>query len=312
MTVEGSIEAVVVTQPAGCWRTQGIAHPRRRHPAPPPASEELDLALRLSRRRAGRRLRPAGEDVAGLRGRRRAVAGVGDEGVARIRRVDVDAADEAVGRVRRERVDALEGDRGRRRRVGVVGDEDGAEPGRSPERAGVAGSADQRGQVVPAQGRRELRADLFPVAAEGIRVRRREQLAAVRLQVRLVAAVVGGALDALEAGENGAALGRVRVGDDGDVEGGALLRGDEERIRDPDPVERIVVAEVRVDLRAEVGVERDRRISGVEAGLAAVAEDDLGPGHARAVERKVPLSCVPPRSCLRGRAHPRRRAALSG
>ena len=149
-----------------------------------------------------------------------------------------------------------------------------------------------RAAVVVARDRQVRRPggpDAHEVAAAGCRAGRRE-LGAVRLEICLVAAPVLRAPDALRALEDRPGARRIRVGDDRRVEVRAL-RAARDRRRDDDPLRRVAVLEVRVVELPEERVEPQRAVGDVEAGLAAVAVDDLRPDDGRAVglERAVVL-----------------------
>ena len=119
------------------------------------------------------------------------------------------------------------------------------------------------------------------------------QRVAVRLEERLVAAVVVGPPDVLEPDEGAAAADR--VGDERHVER-PLLAGRLERVVDREPLLRVVPVEVHLGRGVVVVVVADRR-------RCAASKPDWPPSppttRARCVEpvyENVPLSCVPPSS----------------
>ncbi len=80
-----------------------------------------------------------------------------------------------------------------------------------------------------------------------------------------------------------------------------------DRTGDHDPLGRIAVLEVRVGEPAEELVEADRRIAGIEAGLTAVAVDDLRPRRRGTVGLEGPVILRPAHQVLRIRRIDRQR-----
>src|SRR5205823_5443892 len=102
-------------------------------------------------------------------------------------------------------------------------------------------------------------------------------------EVGLVTAPVLGPPDGERPLEDRARPRRIRVGDDRRIEERALRAG-EDRSRDDYPLVGIAAAEVRVVRLPGEGVEPQLVVAHVEAGLPAVAVDDLRPDLRRAAE----------------------------